>query len=182
MLHVHHEAPRGFHSGSGTGTQASRSSHQPYLLPFATPQEKSTQEGLKTSNQMLWTRSGMGTVVHNSRPQPAQGELQSVLHMPAWRSWKYLGCSIKHHQTLTPSCCPPTLTHSLAHNCFSIPEGGTDMCRRDQRDAGKTEDEAKERIGPHHSEASKPWEQFGSLPHKYCEDFSMLYAEMGSLL
>ena len=168
--------------GAAQGPRPAEAATNPTSCHLPHHRKRALRRVSRPATRCSGPEAAWATVVHNSRPQPAQGELQSVLHMPAWRSWKYLGCSTKHHQTLTPSCCPPTLTHSLAHNCFSIPEGGTDMCRRDQRDAGKTEDEAKERIGPHHSEASKPWEQFGSLPHKYCEDFSMLYAEMGSLL
>ena len=57
---------QGLHSGSDTGTQASRSSHQPCLLPDATPQGKSTQEALTPAARCSGPEVAWATEAHNS--------------------------------------------------------------------------------------------------------------------
>ena len=69
-----------------------------------------------------------------TQPRPAQGELQSVLHVPAWRDWEYSGCSIKHHQPDTHSILlSPNLNSCIRSQLSQYSR------RRDRHVQGRTE-------------------------------------------
>lgn len=181
MLHVHHEAPRGVSLREQHREPGQRSSHQPYLLPVATPQERA----LRVSHQQPDARPEVAwaTVVHSS---PASHTAlagtgsysQSYMCLPGGNIY---GVALST-QTLTPSCCPPTLTHSLDHNCSVFQRRDRHVQERSEMQ-GREEDEAKERIGP--TSLRKLLNHGNNLvlyPTSTVKTFPMLYGEMGSLL